>query len=150
MGYYIAFFFFQIHYKSLSKFITVAIKLLYYVIKINILFYIVCTILKELYLTLLLKSVIWDIYLLHTDWTIAWYSEHDSFGSPSHKHFCFIQNVKEYRFINYPVIFPNLLAAWNLLLVVKFWFTDDVITKRLTAPLPWKVKKTVKSLHPTS
>jgi len=64
--------------------------------------------------------------------------------------FLFFQNVKVFRLIHYPVIFPNLLAAWSLLLVVKYWFTDVVITKRLTALLPWKVKIPVKSLHPTS
>jgi len=83
--------------------------------------------------------------------TIQWTRQFrviDSSGSPSHKHFCFFQNVKVYRFIYYPVIFPNLLAAWNLLLVVKCWFTDVVITKRLTAPLPWKVKIPVKVYIP--
>ena len=28
-------------------------------------------------------------------------------------------------------MFPNLLAAWNVLLIVKFWFTDVLITKKL-------------------
>jgi len=74
----------------------------------------------------------------------------DSSGSPSHKHVCFFKNVKVYRFIIYPIIIPNLLAAWNLLLIVKFLFTNVVIKKRLTAPLPWKVKILVKGLHPTS
>ena len=77
-------------------------------------------------------------------------SGHRQFRVTFAQTFLFFHNVKVYRLINYPVIFPNLLATWNLLLVVKFWFTDVVITKRLTAPLPWKVKIPVKCLHPTS
>jgi len=51
----------------------------------------------------------------------------------------FSANGKVYRYFNYPVIFPNLLAAWNLVLVVETWLTDPVITTRLTALLPGKV-----------
>ena len=98
---------------------------------------------------------VWTSHLMttSTQHNIQW-TRHfrviDSSGSPSHKHFCFFQNIKVCRFINYPVIFPNLLAALNFLLFVKFWYTEVVITKRLTAPLLWKVKIPAKSLHPTS
>ena len=50
-----------------------------------------------------------------------------------------------FRYFYYPVIFPNLLAASNLMLPLETWFTEVVITKRLTAPLPgkWKYRKIV-------
>jgi len=75
----------------------------------------------------------------------------DSSGSPSHKH-CPFSRMSKYIDLLIILSFPksSLLAAWNLLLAVKFWFTDVVITKRLTTPIPWKVKIPVKCLHPTS
>jgi len=53
------------------------------------------------------------------------YSEHrqfrviDSSGTPLEKHISFFQNDKVFRYFNYPVIFPNLLAASNLLVAVE-------------------------------
>ena len=46
----------------------------------------------------------------------VWYSEstvsgHRQFRATFAKTFLFFQNVTVYRFINYPVNFPNLLAA---------------------------------------
>jgi len=50
--------------------------------------------------------------------------------------YLFFPNDTVFRYFNYPVIFPNLLAAWNLLLAVETWLPEVVIWKRLTAPLP--------------
>ena len=66
----------------------------------------------------------------------------DSSRSPLEKTYLFFPNDKVYGNFNYNVIFPNLLAACNLILAVETWLTDAVITKRLTAPLPEKVKMT--------
>ena len=45
-----------------------------------------------------------------------------------------------FRYWDYSVIFPTPLAASYLLFVDETWVTKVVITKRLTAPLPGKVK----------
>ena len=84
------------------------------------------------------------------------YSWLDSFGSstvPGHlwkKTYLFFPNDKVYRYFNYLVIVPNHLAAWNLFLAVETWLTDVVITKRLTAPLPGKVKMPENCLRATT
>jgi len=52
----------------------------------------------------------------------------------------FFRNDTAFRYSDYPVIFSNLLAASNLMLAVETLLTKGVITKRLTAPLPGKVK----------
>jgi len=55
-----------------------------------------------------------------------------------------------FRSIDYPVMFPNLLAASNLMLTVDTKLTKVVISKRLTAPLPGKVKVPKHCLHATA
>jgi len=52
-----------------------------------------------------------------------------------------------FRYFEYPVIFPNLLAASKLMLAVETWLTEVVITKRLTALLSGKVKVQENCLH---
>ena len=53
---------------------------------------------------------------------------------------CFPNDIVN-RYFYYPVIFPNLVAALNLMLAVETWLTEVVITKRLTAhPFPRKCK----------
>ena len=52
----------------------------------------------------------------------------------------FFRNDIVFQYSDYPVLFPNLLAASNLMLDVETLFTNVVIKKRLTAPLPGKVK----------
>jgi len=47
-------------------------------------------------------------------------------------------------------MFPNLLAASNLMLAVETELTEVVITKRLTAPLPATVKLPENCLHATA
>ena len=54
--------------------------------------------------------------------------------------YLFFPNDTVFRYFNYPVIFHNLLAAWNLLLAVETWLTEVVIWKRLTAPLSGELK----------
>jgi len=57
----------------------------------------------------LLEAVISSKGLIYT--VNSTVSGHRQFRVTFAKTFLFFQNVKVYRFINYPVIFPNLLAA---------------------------------------
>jgi len=55
-----------------------------------------------------------------------------------------------FLYFDYPVIFPYLLAASKLMLAVETRLNEVVITKRLTAPLPGKVKVQENCLHATA
>ena len=55
-----------------------------------------------------------------------------------------------FLYFDYPVIFPNLIAASKLMLAVQTWLNDAVVTKRLTAPLPGKVYIPENCLHATA
>ena len=62
----------------------------------------------------------------------------------------FFSNDIIFRYFDYPVTFPYLLVASNLMLAVETSLTEAVITtsKRLnTAPLPGKVKVRKNGLH---
>jgi len=62
----------------------------------------------------------------------------------------FIPNDVVLIYFDYPVKFPNLLAASNLMLAVKTWLTAVVITKRLATPLSGKVNVPENCLHATA
>ena len=66
------------------------------------------------------------------------FSGHGQFRFTFKKTYLFFPNDILFRYFDYPGIFPNLLAALNLMLAVKTWLTKVVITKRLTAPIPEK------------
>jgi len=59
----------------------------------------------------------------------------------------FFPNDLVFRYFDYPDIFPNLLAALNLMLAVQTRLTEVKIMKRLTEPLPGKVKVPEHCLH---
>jgi len=100
----------------------------------------------------------WSYDHIHT--SLLWksensYNELDSFGSSKigdhllKNIFVFLNNIV-FRYFDYPVIFPYLLAASNLMLAVKTWLTKVVITKRLTVLLPGKVNVPENCLHATA
>jgi len=83
------------------------------------------------------------------------YSELDSFGSSTvpgqlKNIYLFFPNGIVFRYFDYPVIFSNLLAAWNVMLAVKTWYIEVLITKCLTAPLYGKVKVPANYLNVTA
>jgi len=55
-----------------------------------------------------------------------------------------------FRYFDYPVIIPYILAASNLMSVVETLLTEVVIMKRLTASLPVKEKVPENCLHATA
>jgi len=77
-------------------------------------------------------------------------SGHRQFRVNFRKRCLFFPNGIVFRYFDCPVIFSNLLAAWNVMLAVETWLIDVLITKCLTAPLHGKVKVPANYLHVTA
>jgi len=77
-------------------------------------------------------------------------SGHRQFRVNCRKRYLFFPNGIEFRYFDYPVIFSNLLDAWNVMLAVETWLIEVLITKCLTAPLHGKVKEAANYLHVTA
>jgi len=67
-------------------------------------------------------------------------SGHRQFRVNFRKRNLFFPNGIVFRYFDYPVIFSNLLAAWNVMLAVETWLITYLITQCFSAPLHGKVK----------
>ena len=106
--------------------------------------------------SVVLRVMSWSVYRKITGFSfcvfwIQWTRQFrviDSSGSTLEKDIYFFPNGIVFRY--YPVIFSNLLAAWNVMMAVETWPIDVLITKCLTAPLHGKVKVPANYLHVTA
>jgi len=77
-------------------------------------------------------------------------SGHRQFRVNFRKRYLFFPNGIVFRYFDYPVIFSNLLAAWNVMLAVETWYIEVLITKCLTVLLYGKVKVSANYLNVTA
>jgi len=85
------------------------------------------------------KTLLWKIITVNL--SVAGRRQFRVTFRKKHIFVCLFLDDIEFLYFDYPVIFPYLLAALNLMLAVEIWLAEVVNTKRLTAPLPVKVKE---------
>ena len=83
------------------------------------------------------------LYRLHFNYTVnSTVSGHRQYRVNFRKIYLFFRNDTVFRYFDYPVIFRNLLDAWNMMLAVETWLIEVFIKKCLTSRFTgkWKSK----------